>query len=283
MDSAGPGEQLARDVDAWGRRLDDSETFQQVVRLGLLGFGAVHLLVALIAVRIALGSSAGSGRATSDGALSQLAGAPFGRILLIVIAVGFVALVVARLLEAAYSHRDETGAKAVVMPAYSTLKAALYATLAWSTAKIVLGGGSDGGQTDTFTAQVMSMPGGQVLVVGVGLAVWAYAGGLLRTGLTARYRDKLAAEGWSGLSGSAIDKVARVGYVGKGTAFVLVGLLFVISGLTHDAQQSGGLDQALRELVSQPYGRVAVMAVAVGLAAYGLFAFARARHLRHRS
>ena len=275
-------EKLADEADAWGRRLDDSEGFKRLVRVGLLGYGLVHLLVAVIAVRIAVGGSGGSGKATTDGALSQLAKAPFGKTLLIVAAVGFAALVVARLLEAAYSHRDKDGVKAWVMPAYSGLKALLYGTVAWSTAKVAMGGGSDGGQTDTFTAKVMQLPAGQVLVVGVGLAIWAYAGGLLRTGLTAKYRDKLSAEGWTGLSGSAIDKVARVGYLGKGGAFVLVGLLFVVSGFRRDPKQSGGLDQALRELIDQPFGQIAVIAVAAGLAAYGLFAFARARHLRHR-
>ena len=275
-------EKIADEADAWGRRLDDSDVFKRVVRIGLLGYGIVHILVAAVAVRIVVGGSSGSGKASTDGALSQLASAPFGQILLFVLALGFAALVVARLLEAAYSHRDKDGVKAWLMPAYSGLKALLYGTVAWSTTKVALGGGSDGGQTDTFTAQVMQMPGGQVLVVGVGLAIWAYAGGLLRTGLTAKYRDKLSAEGWTGLSGSAIDKVARIGYLGKGLAFVLVGSLFVVSGFQREPKQSGGLDQALRELLGQPYGQAAVLVVAVGMAAYGLFAFARARHLRHR-
>ena len=275
-------EKLADEADAWGRRLDESDVFQRVVRLGLLGYGVVHILVAVVAVRIVIGGAGGSGKASTDGALSQMAAAPFGQILLFFLAFGFAALVVARLLEAAYSHRDKDGVKKWVMPLYSCLKALLYGTVAWSTAKVALGGGSDGGQTDTFTAKVMQMTGGQVIVVCVGFAVWAYAGGLLRTGWSKKYRDKLSAEGWSGLSGSAIDKVARVGYIGKGLAFVLVGSLFVVSGVNREPKQSGGLDQALRELIGQPFGQIAVLVVALGLAAYGLFAFARAYHLRHR-
>ena len=275
-------EKVADEADAWGRRLDNSEVFKRVVRIGLIGYGVVHILVAVVAVRLVVGGSSGSGKASTDGALSELASAPFGQVMLSFLALGFAALVVARLLEAVYSHRDEDGIKAWVMAAYSCLKAGLYGTVAWSTAKVALGGGSDGGKTDTFTAKVMQMPGGQVIVVCVGVAIWAYAAGLLRTGITAKYRDKLSAEGWQGLSGSAIDKVARVGYLGKGLAFVLVGLLFVVSGVKREPKQSGGLDQALRELLDQPFGQTAVIVVAIGLAAYGLFAFARALHLRHR-
>ncbi len=48
--------------------------------------------------------------------------------------------------------------------------------------------------------------------------------------------------------------------------------------MTHDPKKSGGLDQALQEIVQQPFGQVLLTLVGVGIACYGLFAFARARH-----
>ena len=59
----------------------------------------------------------------------------------------------------------------------------------------------------------------------------------------------------------------------------VIGVLITYAAITHDPQKSAGLDQALQEIVQQPYGPVLLGLVAVGIACYGVFAFARARHL----
>ena len=60
---------------------------------------------------------------------------------------------------------------------------------------------------------------------------------------------------------------------------MVIGGLFVYAAVTHDAQKSAGLDQALQKIVQQPFGQILLALVAVGIACYGVFAFARARHL----
>ena len=80
------------------------------VRVGLVSYGVVHLLLAWLALRLALGN--GGGSASSQGALHQLAKTTVGRLSLYVVAAGFVALVVWQFLEAVWGHRDEDGAQA---------------------------------------------------------------------------------------------------------------------------------------------------------------------------
>jgi hypothetical protein len=74
--------------------------------------------------------------------------------------------------------------------------------------------------------------------------------------------------------------LGTAGYLSKGVAFALVGLLFVWAAWTHDPQKSGGLDQALHKVLEQPLGAPVLLAIAVGIACFGLFCFAWARHLR---
>lgn len=262
----------------WGRKVDDHPGFEALVRAGFVAYGIVHLLVAWIALQLALGEKGGSADAT--GALSGLAGSTPGQLLLWAMAVGFAALVVWRLLEALLGYRDEDGAQRWLRPAYCVLKAAIYGWLAYSAAKVAAGGGTDRGRsgTDTLTAQLMTMPAGPVLVGAVGVALLGYAGFLGWVGVTAAYRDKLTAEGWSGSSGSAYDVLARVGYLAKGVALAAVAALFGWAAATHDANKSGGLDEALKRILAEPYGPVLLLAIAVGLACYGLFSLVRARH-----
>ncbi|MGZ8771474.1 MAG: DUF1206 domain-containing protein, partial [Aeromicrobium sp.] len=71
----------------------------------------------------------------------------------------------------------------------------------------------------------------------------------------------------------------KIGYVSKGIALLIVGGLFLGAAWTHDPDKSGGLDQALRELLDRPFGSLMLGVIAFGIGCYGLFCFARARHL----
>lgn len=88
-------------------RADRSDWLDHAVRLGLVAYGVVHLLIGWLALQLAFGQSQGS--ASSTGALHQLVEQPFGSVLTWLVAVGMVLLVVWRLLEAGFSHRDEEG------------------------------------------------------------------------------------------------------------------------------------------------------------------------------
>jgi hypothetical protein len=125
----------------------------------------------------------------------------------------------------------------------------------------------------------MEWPAGQWIVAAIGLAVIAYGANHVRRGFSEKYAKHLDAEGKSGTSGKAYLLFGKVGYVGKGVAIAIVGGLVMYGGLTHDAKKSGSLDQALHKLLTYPFGQIVLIAVAAGIVCYGLFCFARARHL----
>ena len=268
---------VAAQAERVGRKADGSSMLDHAVRVGIVAYGIVHLLIAWVAVQLALGSEQGS--ASSDGALSQMASTPVGGALLYVVAAGFGALVLWQLIEALGGHRDEEGAKRLAKQVGSGFKVVLYGVLGWSALKIAMGGGSDGGGTDTLTARLMSMPGGQILVGLVGVGVLAYGGGLIYRGLSESFMDKLKAQGRSGNDGKAFRLFGKAGYVSKGVALFIIAGLFLWAAWTHDPKKSGGLDQALHQVLDQPFGMPMLLVLGAGIACYGLFAFAWARHL----
>ena len=71
----------------------------------------------------------------------------------------------------------------------------------------------------------------------------------------------------------------KMGYIAKGIAIGVIGVLFLYAAIDHSAKKSGGLDQALHKVLHQPFGPVLLFAISVGIGCYGLFCFARARHL----
>lgn len=261
----------------FGRKADDSDLLDHAVRVGLVSYGVVHLLIAWLALQLAFGSAAGS--ASSTGALSEVAQKPLGQISLYVVAAGFLALVVWQLVEAVVGHRGEDGGRRLAKRVGSAAKAVLYGFLGFSAVKVAIGAGSSSGGTDTLTARLMSMPGGQVLVALVGAGMLAVAGFLVWRGLTEGFKKDLERDGHTGTSGKVFVLFGKVGFVSKGVALMVVGVLFGWAAWSHDPDKSGGLDQALTKVLQQPFGAPVLGVIAVGIGCFGLFCFAWARHL----
>jgi hypothetical protein len=259
------------------RQAHESDWLDLAVRVGLVCYGIVHLMVAWLAGQLALGEKSES--ASNAGAMHSIAEQPLGGVLIWMIAVGMGLLVIWRLLEFALGHREvDDDAKRWRKRLASLAKGVIYAVIAWSAVKVAVGDGSQGG-TDSTTAKLMDLPGGQVIVGAVALAIIAAGGLLVFRGWTERFTEHLDAQGTSGTEGSAYVLFGKVGYIAKGIAIGIVGTLFAYAAITHRPKESGGLDQALQAVREQAFGQVLLIAMALGLACYGLFCFARARHL----
>jgi hypothetical protein len=267
---------MARSIEDLGRKADNSETFDWAVRVGLLSYGAVHLLLAWLIGSLALGES--KGKASKNGALAQVKEQPWGVTLLWVMAFGFVALTVWQLVDAAAGHRGSEGRRRAFKRATSVVKAVIYASFAYGSWKVGTQGSDEDG-TEPFIAKILGLPAGQLLVALMGLAVAIWAGALIRSGVTKKFRDHLSAEANRSDLSNAYIRVGTVGYIGKGVSMAAVAGLIFWAAKTSDPDKSGGLDDAMRKILEQPYGSYLLLFIALGLACFGLFCFARARHL----
>ncbi len=267
-------------AERMGREAQNSEWMERAIRAGLVAYGVVHLLVGWLALQLAFGDR--SEKASNKGAMQELAQQPFGEFLVWIIAIGMFLLVLWRVLEVVVGPQDDTDEKdRWKKRAVSGLKAALYAAVGITALNVAIGAGKSGGGS-TWTKTVMEWPGGQWIIAAVGLAVIAYGANHVRKGFTESYAKHLSAEGKSGQAGRAYLMFGKVGYIGKGLAIAIVGGLIMYGGITHDARKSGGLDQALHKVLTYPFGVVLLVIMAAGIICYGLFCFARARHLSTR-
>ena len=264
------------------------------IRVGMVAYGVVHLLIAWLAVQLAFGEQ--SSNASSTGALHTLASQPLGAVLVWVVAIGLLALVVWRALEAWQSWQTEDGADRVKSVLSDGGKGVLYAVLAFTALKTAIGdsasggggggqgsgkgGGKGGGSTDSLTAQVLAMPGGTLLVGAAGVAVLGYAGYYVWQGWSERFLRKLDGGSRNRDVTRAYKYLGKAGFIAKGVAIGVIGGLLVFAALTHDAKKSAGLDQALQEIAQQPFGQALLVAVALGIGCYGVFCLARARHMK---
>lgn len=271
------GGSTVRRAEGAGREAHDSEWIERAARVGLVAYAVVYLLIGWLAVQLAFGDR--EGKPSSSGAMRQLAEQPFGGVLIWVVSIGMLLLVLWKLLEAAFGHQDEEGGKRTRKRLQSAGKAVVYAAIGVSGLRVATGSGSSGKGQETWTAKLMNLTGGQLLVGLVALAIIGYGIYQGYQAWTEKFADKLDAEGRSGTTGTAYVAFGKAGYTARGVAFAIVGGLFAYAAITHDASKSGGLDQALFEVLDTPFGPVLLCLLGVGLACYGVFTLARARHL----
>ena len=257
-------------------KAQDSTTFRVVARVGYAVLGLLHLLIGAIAISVATGG--GGDSADQSGALQQVRDAPAGTVLLWVIVLGLAALAVWQIAEAVL-ERDPDAKKAWAHRAKFIGTAVAYLAIAFTALTIALGGASDSSDSSTtLSARLLAMPAGVFLLVVVGLAVAAVGVAFVVRGCTRAFEKNLAMPG--GATGRGIRIFGTVGYIAKGIAVGVAGVLFVVAAVNHDPEAAGGLDAALRSLAGLPFGQFVLWLVGAGLVVYGLFCFARARYAR---
>lgn len=258
-----------QDVRSTVRQAGDHPAVEAMARVGYAVSGVMHLLIAWIALQLAFASTPKA--ADQSGALQTLAGNSVGKLTLWVAVLGFLGLAVWQATEAigGYAGKASDRIKA-------TAKAVVYLALAWTTFGFARGQAtSSKQQTVDFTASLMSKSGGRTLVMLIGVAIIGVGIYHLYKGMTRRFLRDLVGD-----PGTAATWAGVLGYCGKGVALAVVGILFVGAGAHRAPAQATGLDGALRALRGQPLGAALLTAVAIGLAAYGVYSFARARYAR---
>jgi hypothetical protein len=270
-------DQLSRPLEEARRRgRSGSGWYAWVARAGLLAKGVSFGIVGALAVKLAAGHG---GQATSrEGALHALARETFGEIVLILLAIGFAAYALWRLVEAIAAGGDE---KKWAKRAGSLGRAAIYAALAYSAVKILAGDGGGGSQNQRAhetAATLLSWPAGTWLVgiagaIVIGVGLWnAYRG------LSRKFEDKWRTGEMGGAARTWGGRAGVVGHLARGVVFTLIGAFVIRAAVQYDPKEAIGLDGALQKLAAAAYGPYLLGLTAAGLIAYGLYCLVDARY-----
>jgi hypothetical protein len=266
------------------RRAGDSDWLDRAARLGLVGRGVLYLTVAFLAASIAFGR--GGQAADKQGAVKALADTSLGTFLLVVLVIGFVGLALWQAAEALWGRKDErSDPKRTAKRTASAGKAALYVVLAVSTAMVLFdddveSSGSGNKAETEWTARVLDLPAGRLLVGLVGLAVVAVGAWLVVRGVRRKFEKHLDTASMPEPLGKVATVAGLLGHVARGFVAGLAGLLLLKAALDFNPQEAKGIDGTLRTIAVQPYGKALLLAAAAGLAAFGLFSFVEARYRR---
>ena len=229
--------------------------------------------------------AAGGTTTEQHGAVQAIYQQPFGKFLLILVAIGWLGYALWSWLQAALDTEGKgTDAKGVATRFGYAVVGSSYAGLAIGAIRLTTGTGTSGkssdAQTQDWTARLLSYPLGVALVVLVGLVVLAIAGILYYRAYAADFRQHLNIGQMPGSAGEWVVTLGRLGYAALGIVFTIIGIFLVAAALQHNAGEAKGLAGALGTLAQQPFGHLLLGIVALGLIAYGLFSLAESRYRR---
>lgn len=270
----------ARSTRSSGRRAANSKALRWLARAGFGARGAMYIIVGWIAVQVAFGHS--GQQADRTGALHEIGATPVGGVLLWLLVIGFIGMALWRLSEAVYGSPGSGEQKAG--PRLAALgRAIVYAVIAYGVLKYALGTGgpqSSNKQSVDLTATLLKYPGGQVLVVVIGLALVGGGAYLAYSAWQEKFRKDLVLGRLPGRTRRIVEWLGKFGGMARGAVFITVGIFLVVAAVQAKPQQAKGVDSALRTLASTPLGPWLLVLVAIGLIMFGLFSFCQARWRR---
>ncbi|HEU4975025.1 MAG TPA: DUF1206 domain-containing protein [Baekduia sp.] len=260
-----------------GSRAASSPALGWLARAGLAARGVVYAVIGVLALEVALGQG---GKATDQqGALRTIAQGPFGKFLLVVLAIGLAGYAAWRLLRAGVGHgaeqHDDTPDR--VAAAASGIS---YAILCFTAIEILAGSGGGSGSPKKTTGGVLDWSIGPALVVIAGLVLIGVAGYQAYKGLGRKFCEDSKTEEMGPSTQRAFTALGVAGHVARAVVFALVGYGLIHAALTYDPQKAVGLDGALRQLADASYGPVLLGVVAAGLVCFAAYSIADARYRR---
>lgn len=253
---------------------------KRIAQAGLIAKGIVYVLLGLLAFMAAfeLGGK-GNGEATKTGALQMVKDLPAGNILLLTVAVGLFCYCIWRGIQVFREDNDKEGWKNRLHYIFSGLAYLAFAI----TAVRISGGDSSGGNSNSnqmIASELLSKPFGQILVGLGGLILVAVGGYQIYYGLSEKYRKHVQDLSLQSSQASLLQRSGKVGYVSRGVVWLVIAFLFFRAALHAAASEAGSTGEAFRFIEASPAGSLMLGVLGLGLVAYGIFNFVRARYER---
>lgn len=246
-------------------------------RLGLAGRTGFYLILTGLTIRIAMLGGATGRQADAQGALSLVSRPWVGKIAIGAVALGFVLFGAGRLVG---MFRDKSASRKDQI--LTGLQGLFYLALAYVPSSYLAGRRQTGSQQQQkhTTAELLRLPGGRVIVIGLGAIVLIVSAQQIRTALTGDFEQGLDTRGAPRPIPRAAQIGGIVGIIARALVFAPVGFFLILSGIELDPNKSYGTDGELLRLSGYTWGLALLAAVATGLLIFVVYSAIETRYRR---
>jgi len=240
-----------------------------IARVGYAAKGLVYLLVGWISIKAAMASGSPEG---STGALASLVDEKGGHLMLMVIAIGLLAHVIWRAVQALLDPEHHgSGAKRVAVRLFYALSGVIYGSLAWTAWQLSQSGASGSGDGhEVWVSRLLQKPLGTWLVMLAGIGVAIYGAIQVYNAWQNDVGTRMTG------AGPGVQMIGRIGIAARGFVLMPIGWFVFNAGRYYRAEQAADTEEVLKML---GHGWL-LGVVGLGLLAYGVHQCAKAMYRR---
>jgi hypothetical protein len=250
-----------------------------LAKAGLTAKGFVYLILGAFALMAALNIGGQSAAAADKSHIFSFLDESFaGKWLLPVLAIGLICYCIWRSIEGI--HAIQTGDKKHYGKAVRYFASAgIYLFIAVSAAKIFLHKPvKNGDEKQELASQLLSQPFGHWLAAAAAIAFSAVGIYQLYYAWSEKYKKHTQRMNRQTNAAPILLAMGKIGYTARGFVWLIIAYLMSRAAFTGRAQDAGDTGKAFSFIEKSSAGSLWLGAIAIGLIAYGIFSFVRARY-----
>lgn len=280
-------------TESVGEKIEQAvETAEEIVRhpfikkLAEFGFytkGFLFIVIGVLAILVAMGDKSGQ-LADPTGALTRIAQASYGKVILMIFIVGAVGHGVWNILRGA-ADVDNAGKnwQGIIKRIIAGGVGLFYLFLAWTAWTIVTTANvavQNGAVQKTITAIILAFPLGAILVFLIGLIVIGAGISECYRGVSGKFQEDFRLRELKGFKRRVVAVLGALGFTARAVIYALMGYFFIVAAVNSNPNDAVGIDGALLALTQTFYGKTLLFVAAVGLICHGVLSLYEARYRR---
>lgn len=251
---------------------------KKVARVGLISKGLIYAILGLLAFMAAFEIGGQSNSNTSKtGVFNSIKDFPAGLPILVLLTAGLICYSLWRGIQT-FSNSNKSEIKWTKRVRYF-FSGITYLSLAGSAIQMIFWDrDTKGDKNQYWVSQILDTSFGEWLI---GLGAFILAGvGIYQIyyGLSEKYRSHVEQLNLHSRGSSLLLRSGKIGYLSRGIVWLVIGYLFFRSAFHNNSSEAGDTGKAFDFIESSSFGSYLLAALGVGLIAYGIFNFIRARY-----
>jgi hypothetical protein len=253
---------------------------KKVAIIGLISKGIVYVTLGVLAFMAAFELADQSNNdASRDGVFQVIKDFPGGAWLLILLAAGLVCYSIWRFIQTFTNSGIEQ--KKFSKRLRYFFSGLAYLSVAFTAFQLASQNTKSNGDSNQYmAAELMSKPFGEWLL-GIAAVIIAAVGIYqIYYGLSEKYRKHVQNLNIQSEGSTLLLRAGKIGYVARGVVWLVISFLLIQAALHSNSSEAGGTSKAFQFVESSTYGSYLLGGLGLGLVAYGIFNFIRARYER---
>jgi hypothetical protein len=246
---------------------------ETIRKIGIITKGIIYSLAGLLTFLAAV--NLGGEVSGKNGVISFLEDQTFGKIIVMLIAAGLIMYAIWRFCSAFLDSKEEGSDKKGILKRIGyAISGLIYGGLAYSILNNSL---SSGGTKTSATQLLLDNEGGEYLLYGIGLILWAVGFYQFYKGYSGKFLDDIQQSGKIE-SEELLRKTGTYGFIARGIAFILFAFFVYLAASEKNAEAIKGLEGMFNFLQGFSYGNILMGLMSIGLLCYGVYQYFLARY-----